>query len=273
MKSHHGTAAGLYYQTYAGSGAAAARASLAGAPPLVLLPGLLGDGRQFSRLLRGLGRPAVVVDPLGSGQSERPAHEADYALPLQARRLLALLDALELPVVDVAGLSMGGMWAQHALVQAPQRFRRAALVGTAARTEPRLRSLLLGLQGQWRAGASLLDLWRILQVLFFSVEFLERPGVLPMLENLVTMGTPASQSVHGQLQALLEHDLQAELHRLAQVSLVLAGAEDFVMPRGTQERLVSALGYGTARLCPGAGHALWIEQPAVLCQELVAALG
>lgn len=273
MQSHHGTAAGLYYQTYAGTGAGVGRESLADAPPLLLLPGLLGDGRQFRRLLRGLGRPAVIVDPLGSGQSEPPAHEAEYALPLQARRLLALLDALALPVVDVAGLSMGGMWAQHALIQAPQRFRRAALVGTAARTEPRLRSVLLGLQGQWQAGASLLDLWRILAVLFFSTEFLERPGVLPMLENLVTLEPPARQSVHGQLQALLAHDLQAELHRVAQVRLVLAGAEDFVMPRGTQERLVSALGYGTARLCPGAGHSLWIEQPEVLCAELVAALG
>ena len=273
MKSHHGTAAGLYYQTYAGTAPGTGRESLVGAPPLLLLPGLLGDGRQFRRLLRGLARPALIVDPLGSGQSEQPAHEAEYALPLQARRLLALLDALELPVVDVAGLSMGGMWAQHALVQAPQRFRRAALVGTAAATEPRLRSVLLGLQGQWRAGASLLDLWRILAVLFFSTEFLERPGVLPMLENLATLGTPSHQSVHGQLQALLAHDLQAELHRVAQVSLVLAGAEDFVMPRGTQDRLVAALGYGTPRLCPGAGHSLWIEKPEVLCQELVAALG
>lgn len=272
MQANHGTAAGLYYQTYAGAAPGAAGQSLRGAPPLLLLPGLLSDGRQFRRLLRGLGRPAVVVDPLGSGRSELPAAEAEYALPLQAQRLLALLDALQLPVVDVAGLSMGGMWAQHALVQAPQRFRRAALVGTAARTEPRLRSLLLGLQAQWRAGVSLLDLWRTLQVLFFSAEFLDRPGVLPMLENLVTLEPRPADALLGQLQAMLAHDLQAELQKVPQVSLVLAGAEDFLMPRGTQQRLVSALGYGAARQCPG-GHSLWIEQPELLCQELAAALG
>lgn len=272
MKAIHGMAAGLYFQTHAGAAPGQARESLAAAPPLLLLPGLLGDGRQFRRLLRELGRPAVVVDPLGSGRSELPAHEEEYALPLQARRLLALLDALELPVVDVAGLSMGGMWAQHALLQAPQRFRRAALVGTAARIEPRLRSLLLGLQAQWRAGVSLLDLWRTLQVMFFSAEFLDRPGVLPMLENLVTLEPPPGQAVLGQLQAMLAHDVHADLHRVLQVGLVLAGAEDFVMPPGTQQRLVGALGYGAARLCPG-GHSLWIEQPALLCQELAAALG
>jgi pimeloyl-ACP methyl ester carboxylesterase len=265
MKSHHGRVSGLHFQTYPGP------ADLP-APPVIVLPGLLSDGRQFRRLMRGLQRAAVVIDPLGSGQSELPTTEAEYGLPLQAERLLALLDALDLPVVDVVGISMGGMWAQHALLQAPARFRRAVLVGTAARIEPRLRSVLLGLQAQWRAGVSLLDLWRTLQVLFFSAEFLDRPGVIPMLENLATMAPRPAESVLGQLQAMLVHDLAGELHRIAQVSLVLAGAEDFVMPPGTQERLCRALGYGTPRLCPGAGHALWIEQPDVLCQEIVAAL-
>ena len=265
MKSHKGQIAGLHFQTYPGP--------VDAAPPLVLLPGLLSDGRQFRRLLRGLNRAAVVVDPLGSGQSELPATEAEYGLPLQAQRLHTLLDALELPLVDVAGISMGGMWAQHALLQAPARFRRVVLVGTAARIEPRLRSVLLGLQAQWRAGVSLLDLWRTLQVLFFSAEFLDRPGVIPMLENLATMAPRPAESVLGQLQAMLGHDLLAELHRITQVHLVLAGSEDFVMPPATQERLVRALGYGTARLCPGAGHALWIEKPDVLCQEIAAALG
>ena len=272
MKSDKGLVAGLYFQTYRGAERAAVDGECPAAPPMVLLPGLLGDGRQFRRLLRGLGRSAVVVDPLGSGQSEVPTAEADYALPLQAERLLTLLDALELPVVDVAGLSMGGMWAQHALLQAPQRFRRVALVGTAARIEPRLRSVLLGLQSQCRLGVSQLDLWRTLQILFFSPEFLDRPSVIPMLENLATMELKPPHAVAGQLQALLGHDLAAELHRITQVRLVLAGAEDFVMPRGTQERLVAALGYGTPRLCPGAGHALWIEQPDALCQEITAAL-
>lgn len=266
MKPQTGMAAGLYYQIYAGE--------LTEAPPLLVLPGLLGDGRQLRRLLRDLQRPAVVIDPLGSGRSELPGpgNDAEYALPLQARRLLALLDQLELPVVDVAGISMGGMWAQHALLQAPQRFRRAVLVGTAARCEPRLRSVVLGLQAQWRAGVSLLDLWRMLQVLFFSPDFLDRPGVIPMLENLATLEERPTHSVQGQLEALLGHDLQAELSRLGQVRLVLAGAEDFVMPRGIQERLCRALGHGAPRLCPGAGHALWIEQPAVLGQEITAAL-
>ena len=214
----------------------------------------------------------MVVDPLGSGQSELPAAVADYALPQQAERLLRLLDALELPVVDLVGISMGGMWAQHAILQAPQRFRRVALVGTAARIEPRLRSVLLGLQAQCRLGVAQLDLWRTLQILFFSAEFLDRPSVIPMLENLATLEPKPAHAIAGQLQALLDHDLASELHRITQVSLVLAGAEDFVMPRGTQERLVAALGYGTPRLCPRAGHALWIEQPDVLCQEIAAAL-
>jgi pimeloyl-ACP methyl ester carboxylesterase len=270
MKFANGRAAGLHYMTY--SGVVGGAGDPGGAPPLLILPGLLSDGRQLKRLVRGLQRPALVVDPLGSGQSELPAQQADYGLPQQAERLLALLDALGLPQVDVAGISMGGMWAQHALLRAPTRFRRALLVGTAASVEPRLRSVLLGLQAQWRAGVSMLDLWRTLQVLFFSAEFLDRPGIIPMLENLATMEEKPAAAVDGQLQALLAHDLSAELRRVRQVCLVFAGGEDFVMPRGTQERLCAALGYGPPVLAAGAGHAIWIEQPEVLCQALARAL-
>ena len=187
--------------------------------------------------------------------------------------MLRLLDELALPAVDVVWISMGGMWAQHALLKAPQRFRRVALVGSAARIEPRLRSVLLGLQAQCRLGVSQLDLWRTLQILFFSTAFLERPSVIPMLENLATAEPKPPHAILGQLQALLGHDLTDALHRIPEVRLVLAGAEDFVMPPGTQARLVAALGYGSPRLCPGAGHALWIEQPDVLCEEIRTALG
>lgn len=275
-----GLHADLFFEIHRGEGPA-------GTPPLVLLPGLLGDGRQLRRLCRGLGRTVIVVDPLGSGRSAVPSEPSSYPLAAQAARLLRGLDALGLRGVplDLCGLSLGGMWAQHALVQAPERFSRALLVGTCAAVDPRLRSIGLSLRAQWLAGVPLLELWRVLQVLFFAPEFLEPPSVIPMLEALADGLSPtgAAQTtqrsagaraagVLGQLDALLGHDLSAELRAVKNVRLVLAGALDWVMPPGTQARLVQALGYGAPHLIAGAGHALWIERPAELATALRTAL-
>jgi pimeloyl-ACP methyl ester carboxylesterase len=128
------------------------------------------------------------------------------------------------------------------------------------------------LQAQRRAGLSRLDLWRGLQALLFAPQFLDRPEVLPVLEALAMEQTAAEHGVLGQLAALLGHDLSAQLHRIPQVRLVLAGELDWLMPKGMQQRLVRALGYGTPQLVEGAGHALWIEQPAALATALRAAL-
>lgn len=261
-----GTIAGLYFERLP------ARAGGTEGPPIVLLPGLRSDGRQLKRVARGLARDVVVIDPLGSGRSTAPADAAEYALPLQVPRLLAVLDELAIAQCDLVGVSMGGMWAQHALVRAPERIRAACLVGTCARVSPRLRSVVLGLHAMYASGVAPLDLFRVLQALLFSADFLEQPSVTPLLE-LLASDVPIPTSVElAQLDALLAHDLLSELTRVRSVRLVLAGTHDTLMPRRTQLELAEALGLPSPQLIPDAGHALWIEQPAVLAQALATAL-
>lgn len=244
--------------------------------PLVLLPGLLADGRQLSRLCRLLARllqrRLYVVDPLGAGRSDAPADTEAYAFPVQSDRLAELLSALQLPMVDVVGFSMGGMWAQHALLGYPERFRHAGLVATTAVTDPRLRSIVLGLRAQHRAGVSGLDLFRTLQVMFFSAGFLDHPSIIPMLEAMWGEHRHAPAAVEGQLAALLSHDLRARLPNVTQVRVVIAGAEDFLMPPLVQTRLSGYCHQPAPELIPSAGHALWIECPDLLAEALAAAL-
>jgi pimeloyl-ACP methyl ester carboxylesterase len=241
-------------------------------PPLVLLPGLLSDGRQLLRLAKRLPRRLCIVDPLGSGQSEVPTAESDYQLGAQSDRLDTLLSALGFPTVDLAGFSMGGMWAQHALTRHPQRFRRVGLISTTAAIDPRLRSIVLGLRAQHQAGVSRLDLFRTLQVMFFSADFLEHPSIIPMLEALWgdQQHTPAATT--GQLTALLTHDLREQLPRTHCVTTVIAGGEDFLMPPKSQQRLATLCKLDAPVLIQGAGHALWVERPDELASALFHAL-
>jgi pimeloyl-ACP methyl ester carboxylesterase len=73
------------------------------------------------------GRRAVIVDARGHGASDHPHDPAAYADRAMVRDVSALIDHLELEVVDLAGYSMGGFVAVEAAV-----------------AEPRLRSVFLG---------------------------------------------------------------------------------------------------------------------------------
>lgn len=240
-------------------------------PPLVLLPGLVSDGRQVRRLLRELGRKAIVIDPLGSGRSDAPSDPREYLLPSLVPRLCTLLDALGIQRADLVGLSMGGMWAQEALFADAARFRGAVLVGTCGGISPRLRSTLLGLRALWQHDLPRLDAWRILQALLFSPEFLERPSTVPLLELLASEPKTLRPAALSQLDALLAFSpTEAQLRGLAEKRMcALIGATlDVLMPPITQRQLSAQLGGADVRLIEQAGHAVWIEQPAALAQGI-----
>lgn len=172
---------------------------------------------------------------------------------------------------------MGGMWAQHALLKdrfaaAPPRFRSAVLVGSCAQVGPRLRSLLLGLRALWQHDLPQLAAWRILQALLFSAEFLERPSTVPLLELLGSEARTGREAALCQLDALLGHELFAELAGIGSVRCVLGGQLDVLMPPFVQAELSTALGGTAVRILEGAGHAVWIEKPAALAEAVAAAL-
>ena len=105
----------LAYETWPGHG-----------PPLLLLHGFTGNRSTFAHLRERLTPSAevVVVDLPGHGESPFP-HGTTFASTLRALR--ALLDALGLPQVDVAGYSLGARVALGLAVEEGARVRRLVL--------------------------------------------------------------------------------------------------------------------------------------------------
>ena len=84
--------------TVAGSGA-----------PVVLLPGLFGSAYGYRKLVIALGDAGyqgIVIEPLGVGESARPAR-ADYSLVAQADRVARVLDSLGVRDAVVVGHALG----------------------------------------------------------------------------------------------------------------------------------------------------------------------
>lgn len=98
-------------------------------PPVLFLHGALGVRGQFKPLQeRFADRSCLTVDFPSHGESRVTG--GDMNSQRLARDTLALLDALELPQVDIVGHSMGGYIALVLAHLAPARVASIATVGT-----------------------------------------------------------------------------------------------------------------------------------------------
>ncbi|RZJ24173.1 MAG: alpha/beta fold hydrolase [Haliea sp.] len=109
---------------------------LAGGPaaegtPVVLLHGIFAEKDHWVDFARPLTATWRVIAPdlPGFGETGRHVH-APYDYEAQVVRLLALLDALQLQRVHLAGNSMGGTLAVLFAQRYPQRVASVALIGS-----------------------------------------------------------------------------------------------------------------------------------------------
>ena len=120
----------------------------AGTRPFVLLPGLLLPRSMHDPLARALaerGNRVITLDPLGHGESDRPADMWRYTMGLLAEQVVALLDHLELEEAVVGGTSLGANVTletvrARARPRARRRDRDAGARQRAARLRRRVRA-------------------------------------------------------------------------------------------------------------------------------------
>src|SRR2546423_5062842 len=128
-----------------------------GTRPFVLVPGLLLPRSMHDALARSLaerGNRVITVDPLGHGESDRPADMWRYTMSLLGEQVVGLMDHLELEEAVVGGTSLGANVTLETCVLAPDGVRGAviempvldnALLGCAIAFAPLLVYLTAGL--------------------------------------------------------------------------------------------------------------------------------
>lgn len=93
--------------------------------PVAVVPGLFGASFTFRKvvpLLAAQGYRPIVIEPLGTGLSSRPA-KADYSLSAQSHRLGAVLDSLGSGPVLVLAHSLGAAIAFRLAIDRPDLVR------------------------------------------------------------------------------------------------------------------------------------------------------
>jgi len=162
----------------------------------------------------------ISVDPPGIGGS--PGGLRPLTMRGLSRVLTFVLDSLERPLVDVLGLSWGGLLAQQFAHDQPNRVRRLILCATGCG--------LGAVPGDPRALMSMLTPQRIDAVapLLYGQEILRNRDALDRF--LRARDQPSLLGYYGQLVRVFGWSSLPWLHQLRMPTLLMAGRDDRIVP-------------------------------------------
>jgi pimeloyl-ACP methyl ester carboxylesterase len=205
-------------------------------------------------------RELILFDNAGVGRS---SGSVPTTVDGMAKHAAAFLDGLGVKTCDVLGFSLGGMVAQHIVLERPTIFRRLILAGTAPRggedimhlEKPRL---AIHLQDPSNKGYS------VLQKIFFTLtpsgqaagaSFVER--LAERKEDLDGVSGPAV--ANAQMAAFRDWERVtgerfAEVRTIRHPTLVVNGVHDEMIPVVNSYRLVENLPNAVLLTYPDAGH-------------------
>ena len=246
---------------------------LMGTPPLLFVHGFLGEAGDWERM-RALLEPALVANCF-----ELPGHGA--AQPIAAdvgggparwfaaagERLRDACTALAAPPVLV-GYSMGGRLALYTALRFPQAVRGLVVIGAdpgiedaAARAERLTRDEALARQlaaaGDRAAFTAWLQRWYAAP-LFGSLR--HHPHFDDLLRRRLRARPASLAAALRGLSVAVQPVLWEALPRLPIPALFIAGADD-TKYRAVADRIATLGAPWESAVCPGAAHAVHLEQP------------
>jgi len=248
-------------------------------PPIVFVHGLAGSWLNWLEQLpvfaagrSSIGHRVVALDLPGFGHSPMPRER--ITVPLYARVLDGVMDALQIDAAAVVGSSMGGFTAAQLAIAFPQRVERLVLVSPAgissygspflARWVPVVRRLqpLLAAQTGWVAAhADALARrpgLRARTLTGVAAHPSRLPG--PLAAELLRGG--GKPGFPGGMEALFDYDFRHRLPEIVSPTLVVWGERDQIVPVRDADVYTELIPGARKILFPDTGHLPMVERPA-----------
>ena len=235
-----------------------------GDPAVVLLQGLGLSSRfwfDIPQMVAGdpvRARHVITIDNRGTGKSGRP--RPPWTMSTMADDVAAVLDDAGVDQAIIAGVSMGGMIAQHVALRHPGRVRGLVLLATTAGflagALPEAASLYYLLTLPFGGRRASINMARLLlpRSKWERAKEIFREWPSAMRDDPTSPGTFAAH-----VFAASTHFVAPWLSRIDCPVLVCAGADDALIPKRNAEALVRRLPWAELELLPDTGHALFAE--------------
>jgi pimeloyl-ACP methyl ester carboxylesterase len=215
-------------------------------PPLILLHGLAGSARWWTRNVPALSRSfrVLAIDLPGFGTSPRGQR---LILDEAAGVVAATMDRLGIERASVIGHSMGGLIAGGLAADQPERVDRLVLVDAAF--------LSLGRSAvQSVSGPAVTLRWTA-------------PSLLPLVVRDGLRAGPV-RLANASIQ-LVRADWRAKLPRIGAPTLVIWGEHDRICPPSIGRRIVASIPGSRLVVVEGAAHNPMWEQPDTFDREVL----
>ena len=243
-----------------------------GLETIALVPGLGLPGAAWGSVADLLARShrVVVVDPRGSGASDKP--DIPYTADVVAEDLRSVLKAAEVESAHLIGLSMGGMIAQDFALRFPAMVKSLVLLSTFAAPDAWFTRLFQA-RRQLIESVGIAEHFRIYLMFVFSpLAFRTIPEAIARVEQALNQQPPDTAAYLRQIDYCLGHDASVELPAIEAPTLVISGTHDFLTPAALGTELAALIPNAEHREFEGASHGLWLESPQRLvdvCEEFI----
>jgi pimeloyl-ACP methyl ester carboxylesterase len=197
--------------------------------PLILIPYLTADHACYAFQVAEYAKhfTCISLDLRGTGESDNP--EGVYSTEVLADDIAAFMQAVGIPRAHISGLSLGaaiGMWLA---AKYPDKVTSLSLHSGWAKTDAFMRTVVEGLQVMAKAMGSVPEMvilalfpWCLTPELYAA-----KPDYIKLLADFVR-SRPA-QSVASFMQqsnAVIAHDAEVQLSRIAAPTLITFGRHD-----------------------------------------------
>jgi 2-hydroxymuconate-semialdehyde hydrolase len=207
------------------------------------------------------GRRVIAPDMVGFGYSDRPAGQT-YSMDVWVQQALDLLDALDVPQVDLVGNSFGGALSLALAIRAPQRVRRLVLMGSVGVPF----ELTPGLDAAWGYEPSIAAMRHLLDTFAFSralvtdelAQLRYQASIRPGFQESFAAMFPAPRQRW--IEAMTSPE--AAIRALPHDTLIVHGREDKVIPLQTSLTLADWIPKSQLHVYSQCGHWTQIEHNA-----------
>ena len=203
----------------------------------------------------------IAPDMVGFGFTDRPAGIA-YTMDTWVNHAVGLMDALELPVVDLVGNSFGGGLALALSIRHPERVRRLVLMGAVGVPFP----ITPGLDAVWGYEPSFDSMRKLLDIFAYDRNFVSdelaelryQASIRPGFQESFSAMFPAPRQRWVDALASREEDIRNLPHE----TLIIHGRDDQVIPLSTSLTFAQWVSRSQLHVYGRCGHWTQIEHAA-----------
>lgn len=224
---------------------------------LLLVHGLGGTSNFWAPVVAAYAptHRVIVPDLPGAGRS---ATDATCSFESLARDLLALLDALDVGTVHVAGHSMGSIVCQHLAALAPARVLDLVLLGPLAELPDAARPALEARARTARSDGMAPIAAVVCERGLSAATKENQPVVVGFVREMMLRQPPEGYAAHC---LALATGRRAAAAAVGCPALLVSGTDDTTAPTASVEALAAALPDARIEMLPDCGHWTVVEQP------------